>query len=510
MPLDEIGRTSLTDNDMNRVAESILEEARRRKGRRVVLDSKWKEIDRQVEMEPRQKLDVSGRTLEAAEWMANLELPLQADTLEVLIADTRRLMFPTERSFFAANCILDDDNLERLRGKNDLIAGLDTGLQELLTGLGKAEIDQDFVNEINAAALRHFHRMYRVRDVWDLLNGEAFKYGTFIARARRVDLTRFANDTDGVRRVKRKIPVLIPRSVKDVFLDDTEHSVRNQGLMVEPSVIEWTWHRLPDLQKAARAGSSDPTDENGGWIKRNIVNEEPFQKSDNLVQLIEFEGDAQVVRSEGSDIFLPNMMLTVMVSRGGPRIIRMREREFAFRSYIIGHYQRSDILSAYATSPLMVGSPIHKAATEALNRVLEVAALNAGPPGQWDPSDSYLQASGGPVLEPKALWEAIGDIKFHQIGDASVMLQIYLALLQQYSDATGTSAPRLGAQTKSHQTAFAVDSEQTRGLVRTVDYARSTMIGPTAQWLWMEHEMAKKSLRSDTVYLDRFQAYVNL
>ncbi|KKL23053.1 hypothetical protein LCGC14_2429260, partial [marine sediment metagenome] len=86
---------------------------------------------------------------------------------------------------------------------------------------------------------------------------------------------------------------------------------------------------------------------------------------------------------------------TVIVSKGGPDIVRLRSREFPWRSYVITQYHNHHIDSAYGTSPLMVGSPVHKAATEALALMLQAAALRTGPPVRYDPSDYHLEATGG-------------------------------------------------------------------------------------------------------------------
>ncbi len=500
----------ISDLDFERVAEWVQDEAQQRKGRRTDHEIRWKEVDRQVKMDPIPKHADGGRPIDGTEWMPQMELPLQAQALELLNADARRLMFPDDRNFFSVRAQMDGEKLESMISK-PMIEGLDNTVEALLAFAGLKEIDQETLDEIHAAALRHYHRQYDYRGVWDLLNAEAFKYGTFVGRGMRVDPSKFTNDLDGVRRIgKGKIPVIVPRTIWHTYLDDSADAIMHEGLMIEPGVIEWRWRKLEDIRKAAGFGKNNPADESGGWMKKKLAGIEPFEKSRNLVQVIDFEGDVVIPRNSGPSIFLPNAMLTVLVSRAGPVVIRYREREFAFRSYFFGHYHRHDVQSAYATSPLMIGSPLHKAATELHGRLLQAAALNTEPPIRWDPSDWYLEAMGGPQVFPRAMWKANTTPEPIKIGDIGMALQAYLSILQQYADATGISAPRLGAQTKSHQTASAVATEVGRGMVRTVDYVRATMFGPMSVSLNMEMEMARKSLKDEVVYLDKYETFLRL
>ena len=104
----------------------------------------------------------------------------------------------------------------------------------------------------------------------------------------------------------------------------------------------------------------------------------------------------------------------------------------------------------------MKGYPIQVAAVDALNSLFEAAAIKNRPPISYDKDDIEFTGSGGPRIFPSASWPTLGDIKVHtEIGDPAAMFAIYQGLLQQYADVTGTTAPRLGAQTVSHTTAFA-------------------------------------------------------
>ncbi len=82
--------------DFSTIAEFIVEEHRNRKDRRKHLEAVWAEVDRQIRMEPdlRRKMGSDNTVRRGSEWMSEMELPLQAQTLEVLTADARRMLFP--------------------------------------------------------------------------------------------------------------------------------------------------------------------------------------------------------------------------------------------------------------------------------------------------------------------------------------------------------------------------------------------------------------------------------
>jgi len=77
---------------------------------------------------------------------------------------------------------------------------------------------------------------------------------------------------------------------------------------------------------------------------------------------------------------------------------------------------------------------------------------------------------------------------------------------------TGVNAPRLGAQTVSHTTAFAKEAELNRGTARTVDYARSTLEGPLTKWLDMEYRMGRPHFQKSSIYLpdSGYEGYVDI
>ncbi len=248
----------------------------------------------------------------------------------------------------------------------------------------------------------------------------------------------------------------------------------------------------------------------------NLRGLEPLSEDTRSIQVLKYEGDLLVPRSTGQPIFVENVMISVVVgksdSKTTSRVFRYQEQAFPFRSTFHHPYHQEDLNSPYGSSPLMKGMPVQAAASDALNKTMDAAALKNKPPVVWNNQDWTLEAMGGPDISPGAQWKALkGSIEvFDRIGDPSAMFAIFSGLLQQYADVTGVSAPRLGAQTKSHQTAFAIDTEQTRGMTRTTDYVRSVNQGPMQTMLSMEYEMVRKHMKKSKVYLPKQRGYIEI
>lgn len=491
--------------DWNHIADYICETKESRKKDRKDNEKIWKEIDRQIAMTPdtSHKLDRNGNVVKGKEWMPELELPLQAQTLEVLTADARRMMFPDAGPWFESHVALTDDYLEKV----DFQAIVTGDQNEVPT-----QIDQDAADKMVAGVISHWHRQYDFFGNIDQINAEAFKYGLGIGRARLVDKRVFQHTAKGVVKRKQKIPVLFPVSIKTCFPDDSEHRLMNEGHIVGPSMVR-AWNQLlTDVKMAAEQGGKDPNDENGGWMPANFKGVE--SEKDGTVELIEMEGDFIVPRKTTGNIYIPNAIATVMVGKSGSKvakkIVRFRFRNLPLSSYIQFPYHVEHLDTVYPSSPLIKGWPIQKSAVDALSRIVEAGALNTQPPMQYDDDDVKLASQGGPQIYPGALWGATGTVTPHYIGDPGALFSVYAGLLQQYADTTGINAPRLGQQTVSHTTAFAKEAELQRGTIRTVDYVRATLKGPMAQWLHMAYELGRSVMSEESVYIDAYNGFVDL
>lgn len=501
--------------DFDYIAEFVCDEFERRKNARRDREKCWAEIDRQVEMRPEisfKKLP-DGRIDPKKAWMAETELPLQAQALEVLTADARRMEFPDSGAWFRAHAAMTDEYLAAVDFQS-LIMGDEAEVP--------SKINQDNADKLVEGYLLHlFRQVVKDEDFFtrqDRINAEAFKYGVGVGRARMEVKNLYFKTPRGVRREVRKIPVLLPCSIKNLYLDDplpSTHSAQS----LEPAHIAQDYIKLANLQLAANAGSTDPDDIDGGWMPRNVAKLEGDDKG--YVTLLEMEGDIVIPRKTTRSMVLPGAIVTVAMGgkdSGGnvsTGVVRFRFRKSSQSSYLLFpyHYECAD--DAYPTSPLMKGRPVQMMATDALNRLLDSAMLKNAPPVGYDRTDQVFQQSGGPEIYPYAQWPTTDLIKvYNEVGgDPAALAAVMSNAINLYAELTGVLPARLGAQTVSHTTAFAKDAELQRGAVRTVDFVRQCGAGPLTRWLGMAYQMGRDAIgRSETVsfFIDAYGGYVEV
>jgi len=490
--------TRFTRNDKDVIAEKICDVHSKRKRDRGHLERQWAEIDRQIAMEPGFNIlkQRQGEIEEAKSWMAETELPNQAETLEISCADARRLMVPKGADWFAAHGALTDAYLKRV-DFTSLIAGDENNVP--------SQINQDNADKLVQGLLVNWHNQYDFKGNLDLINAEAFKYSMGVGRGRYVKKRVFLHSTKGVQFKEQKIPVLVPRSIKNTYLDTTCYSLQNEGQIVAPGQIFEYSLNAKDLLMASKTGSTDVNDMSGGWIRNALKGLD----EDGVVQVLEWEGDMVVSRKTTGSLYLPNAIISVAVGTKKASktiektIFRIRKNDVPYSSYVLFPYHKEHIDSPYATSPLMKGRPLQGAATEALNRLMELGALQVQPPLTRD-RDSDDQ----PEVYPGALWG--DDVKAAIIGDPQAMLAVYSSLLTQYGDVTGTTSPRLGQQTLSHTTAFSKEAELARAQIRVNDYVDSTLETPLTRWLHMEYEMGRKNMGEEMFYIKPYGGFVRV
>ena len=463
--------------DFKHVAEYVIEEAARRKGskHRKDKEKEWAEVDRQVEMEALRREVRSGSDLD---WLPNIELPLQAESLEAIKTDAKSMKFPKGTEWYGVQARVDEDYSERWAERRDKFPIVD--------GQAGMQLDQETADTLAKAAVDYHHRLYDFRHHIDLMDTEAIKYGTFAARVVEVDFVKFATDRRGIRNESLRGPAVVPVSIKNLLLDDSPMHVMLEGIATQPTHIR-TWQQsIADIKRAARGGSKR------GWLQKAVNN---LEKPDNtdLIDMLEMEGDISIPRSDGN-IFLPNAIVTVAQTKANREVIRLRFNPSRYRSYLVGYYQKQDLKNPYGSSPLTLGCPVQKGATLAFNNVMASAELNALPPTAWDASDMKLQAMGGPQLYPGALWESDDpdSIKPQVLGEPAALLQVFLAMTGLYERQTAVNDPRRGQPAKSHTSATSAELENIQVVARTEDFVTGQEEGPLTAMLYMEYDIIKR------------------
>jgi hypothetical protein len=497
--------------DWSYVAEWVIDEYNRRKSGRSDREKQWAEIDRQIAMTPdiSHKLMPDGSIDKDKRWMAEMELPLQAQTLEVLTADTRKMMFPDTGRWFNAHAELTDEYLKRVDFKSHVL-GDDMEVP--------SQINQDNANKLVQGFLNAQFRQYDFMQRIDRCNAESFKYGLGIGRARVETKAIVSDEAMGTFKTNKKIPVLHPCSVKNVYIDEPLPSMHSAQAL-SPAHIAVDYISLANLQIAASKGGNEPRDADGGWMPKAAG--DLTSDSNGNVTLIEMEGDIVIPRKTTRSFVLHGAIVTVALggktSGGGASsgVVRFRFKSTSYSSYLLFPYHYEGADDHYPTSPLMKGRPLQMMATDALNRLMDSAALKNAPPVGYSKDDMAFAEGGGPQIYPNAQWNTVEGIKVYEEvgGDPAALASTLQLAINMYADLTGTQPARLGAQTKSHTTAYSSNSEIQRGAVRTVDYIASTGQGPITRWLDMSYQMSRDILtpkENVSFFIPEYGGYVSI
>lgn len=492
--------------DFAAIADTVIEAHRERRDTPARRDRErvWKEIDRQRAMRPNlaHKCDDQGTAIANLQWLPEIELPLQAEALEVLTADAQSLLFPAAGPWFSAQAETSDEYLRRV-DMTSLIAGDENEVPSKIT--------QDNVDQLVRALIEHWHRQYTFGTVVDHITAEAFSYGLGVGRVAMVKRSQLTNAQGGIFRSDARFPALIARSIRNTYPDDSPAAVMNEGLVIQPMTIESRRLRLEDLRRAANTGDSSPESAIGGWMPAALAGLEPDKQGQ--VEILEAEGDLIVPRRTTEALLLANAVVWVAVGGGQKpqsRVVRLRWREGPDSSYLWFPYHTEDLRCAYPTSPLIKGWPLQMAATNVLLSLLITAQLNALPPVRYDRTDPEFAAKGGPMIFPGARWGTLGAVDTVPIGNPQALLATYVGLLQQYENVTGISPARRGAQTLSHTTAYAKNAELARGASRTVDFVKAILKGPMTRLLELEYRLGRPKVRNERFPIVSYGGYVEV
>ena len=455
------------------------------------------------------KRDPDGAEDKDRKWMAEMELPLQAQTLAITQADARRMLFPDSGPWFRAKACVDGEFLDSFNGEDIRVNGEseDTYL-----------ITEQNVNQIVHAYVMHQFRQYDIRTHYDLINADAIKYGMGVGRQRMVTKKAFSHTARGTMSMDQVLPVIFPVSRKDVYLEPDTTTRFSAGYEVSPSVILTARVKLEDLIITARNGSSDPMIETGGWMPKNLAGLSADSKDDTVL-LLEYEGDLVVKRKSTRDMFLPGVIATVAVGGAGTAgtttssVVRFRWRKEPQSTYLLHPYQLEDSKKADGTSIMRKGRVVQIALVDTLNRIMDSAALKNEPPVGYSRTDQNLVAQGGPRIAPGEIWESNEPVTvYNQIGgDPGALAGVLQVLLSLYYDVTETQNQRRGGQAISHVTNFGRQQESLKSELRTLNYVTSAGHGPLLSGLQRTYSAARRRMRGkEKFYMDVYDGWVEI
>lgn len=468
----DVKKRKITEKDWDSVAEKIRSEFSSRKEQkfRKLHESVWKEIDRQIEMRPMERYSKNGQRIDP-EWRSVMELGELAKASEIITADVMRLTFPTNRSWFEVHSEIpsqmDEQGVKQVNAK-----------------------DQDYVDRSYRSMIVMQHMDFGLKGRYELSVKEALHHGSYVSEIRWENRLR-VNDSAGVEQVSA--PVWVPYSMWNSYPDPSP-SVIGTDLFYTGSMILVDYVPLYVLKQMASGE---------GWMAKQI---EKIKIKKNLnkdvetedVQLVKYYGDIEIKRQDGN-IILPNSKVIL----ANDVIVYYSPNELPYPSIIYSGYERMDVRDPYYTSPLIKLSPMQKLGSQLANKLMDLMWLKTEPPLAYDANDPQLVLDGGPRIAPGATIGVKGSygVKEIQIGDPGAAMTGLEFIISQLNQGLGINAIRSGAgDDVSDKTATEITTSETKAEIRTSEFVDKQERHALRPFLYMQHELNKKYLKTYAFY----------
>lgn len=453
----------LTSKDWENVATYIKDSLKERESSKYRSRAQkiWKEVDRQVCLEPLQRVKKDPNA--NGDWRNAVELGELSRASEILSADIRRLTFPQARAWMEAHSEIQGD-INQETGEVDK----DKNLQKRVDGQVRALMSQQHVD---------FGLKARV----DLSVKEALHHGSYVVE---VEWDNFLKVHDGSGVESISAPVWVPHSMWNCYPENSK-AVLGANMFYPGSMIirEWMpYHKVKDL-----------TGE--GYMSSQI---KKIKKQKDEVELLKYYGDIVIQRNDG-DIYLPNSKAIV----AGDVLIYWKPNDLPFNPIIYNGWERLDVRDPYYISPIVKMSPNQKIASILANKFLDGIDLKTEPPVGYDGTDPDFVMNGGPDLSPGAKFPSKGNQNYHvfnDIGEPESALKGLMFHLGEMQKGTSVDAIRSGVSKGTEQTATETVKQSQAAEVREVDFVDKHEMHGLRPFLYMQHILNKKNLSSYSFY----------
>ena len=437
----------ITKKDWAQIEQFITDEleTRKRSEFRTKHERIWKEVDRQVHMEPLQRIARDRKI--TGDWRNAIELGELSRASEVITADIRRVTFPQTRSWFEAHTQIEEADVK-------VQTRLDGRLRAMMT---QQQIDFGFKARL------------------DLSVKEALHHGSYVATVNWENSLQVSKGT-GVETLSA--PVWRPHSMWNCYPDP---SVGPTNTFYQGSMIIKSFKPKYQVKKMV---SEDP---NYPFFNLNKVEEE----DDKDIELIYFYGDIVVDRSKDSLLLLNSRAI---LANG--TIIHYMPNPRKYNPVIYNGWERLDVRDPYYVSPLVKFSAEQKVGSILANRFLDAVDLRTEPPGVYDGNDPDFMANGGPSLAPGDMTPSKhgGKVEFYNVGDPASALSGLQFMISQIEAGTKVDRVRSGVSSSTEQTATEVIKQSQNAELSTVDFVDKHESHGLRPALYMMHDLNLEEL----------------
>jgi len=461
--VDQVKKRRISKKDWDTVQEFVLAEFKRREqdSFRKEHEAVWKEVDRQVAMQPIGSSRKDPK--DDGDWHNQIELGELARATEILSADVRRLLFPTSRMWFEAHSELTSQMSEETGERSQ-----DSKEQRFADGALRAFMSQQ-------------HMDFGIKERIDLSVKEALHHGSYVAEIVEENQL-MVSEGSGIQ--SRHSPVWQPYSMWNAFPDPSP-SICGSNMIYQGSMVLRDFMPLHKLKEMKGEGWMPSQI---GKIKSKENRNKNVKTKD--VEMLKYYGDIVIKRQDG-DIYLPNTK--VIVANG--ILVYYSPVDLPFPPVIYGGYERLDVRDPYYTSPIVKLSPMQKMASRLANKFLDAIDLENEPPIVYDGNDPMFVQNGGPIIAPGVKTATRGSAKYEviQAGNSQSALNGLQTALQQIAMGTAVDAVRAGGGENVEKSATEIRSASQRGEVRIVDFVDKLEYSLKI-YLYMQHTLNKKNL----------------
>ncbi len=445
--------------DHDEIAQYINQERKRRADTdwRKKHESRWREVDRQIAMDPPAAIKEDKDNPDA--WHNAIQLGDLTDASETITADILRLVFPTERKWFQPNIELK------------------SGIVDAETGR-EVPVPPEIQREANGV-LRSFmvqqHKDFGVRGRVKLALKEVLHHGSVVAT---VDDQRMLKYEGGTRPQHLKAPVPEIHSMWNCY-PDSSPTIQGTELFYGGSMI---------IVKSMPLSAAL---EMPGWINKDQLQANHKKKDlHDHIEIIEFYGDIFLKRHDGNVLF-PNRKTTI----SGQVFLESKVNKTAYSPVIYTGYERDDVRDPYYTSPIVKRAPMGQFVTHMANNTMDAVDLKVKPPLQYDSTDNSLKANP-PQIYPGAQMPSRGGqaVSPIDVGDPATGLAAMQWGKQELQEGTTVNAIRKGVSPGTEQTATEVVKTEQRAEVREVEFSSSFESGFMLPYLTMQHDINLQGL----------------
>lgn len=452
----QVKKRRITPKDWEKVAEFVKTTLKQRETEsfRKKHEIVWKEVDRQVYMEPLKAVKKDGR--DKGDWHNAVELGELARASEIITADAMRLLFPNNRAWFEAHSDVEQEQ--------------------------NRPIDKSL-----RAFMAQQHNDFGFKERLNLSIHEALHHGGFVVEVEEETALKVHRGT-GVESIKA--PVWKPHSMWNCYPDPSP-STLGTNTFYNGSMIIKDYMPLYLLKEQKGEGWMQSQFQK---VKKRKNKNKDVETQD--IELVKYFGDITIPRQD-ADILLPNS--EVILANG--TIVYYSPAKLPYPRVIYNGYERLDVRDPYYTSPLIKTAPMHKMASRLANKTLDAVDLSNEPPIVYDGNDPNFVQNGGPTIAPgaKSPTKGLANFKEIKVGDPSQALNALQFILDQIRQSTSVDATRAGGGQAVERSATASRHQAQRGEVRVVDFVGKLDFS-LKTFLYMQNEFNKGGLNKYSYY----------